>query len=140
MARGSRDTRVKRGIALPLRAEGGRLVLSEGTEQLSKIIILRLMSSSCENPFLDLGGRDDVIFGTGSAAAQQQIAAKINNVFRYLEQRERARLVPGYPQFDSFVNGDMNVSVRYFDIEQAREEELRLGLQGLILSSSVEGF
>jgi len=116
----------------------GRLRLSEGSEQLSKIIIIGLMDGSNANPFNVVGGAQDVIFNVNDQAVRSRITLKIRQLFRRLEMEERARLAPGWPIFHTEEGtGELVATIQYFDMESAMDEELSINFAAALAGGDI---
>lgn len=115
----------KTGISLPFAADkNGRLVLSSGEVQLSKVILLNLSDCDSRNPFQDLGLGNDFIFGMNDEAIQAELRRRINLLFRRLQLKERARLLQP-PVFTVLSETqELDCTIVYLNMEENKEEDV----------------
>lgn len=109
------------GLTLPIAVENGRVMRESGTNQLQKIIMLGLSENDSDNPFQDIGFNHGV-FDINDPSMAARYANQIDKLFRRLESEGRARLLPGYPKFETS-GEELVVSIKYIDMETDRPQE-----------------
>ena len=106
-----------KGLSIPLGVgPDGRAALSEGEDQLKKIISLRLSFGESENPFQQLG-IPSPIFQINDPTTQAIIKNWINRTFRILRAEGRARLVDGSIKFLRESEGEMILELKYVNLK-----------------------
>lgn len=81
------------GIALPLRAVNGRLMLLSGDGYIEQLVKTAMGSSESSNPFQDVGLGEFMIFDINDALTEGVIRQRVVRVFASLERDQLARLV-----------------------------------------------
>lgn len=109
------------GLAFPVRARNGRLVLVDGAEQVSKLILLSMMDGDSANPWNDDVGLDAPIFDVDTPGTRALVEQRIRDRFARLEADERARLVG--ISFETGTEGEVSIRVSYVDLETDAELE-----------------
>jgi hypothetical protein len=115
------------GIALPISVVKGRLQLTDGEDQLKKIIFLGLSDCDSANPFQDLGIDTTVVFSIADEDTKARVRRRIVTVFDNLKAQGRARLASGSPAFsvDSETQ-ELIAEIEYVNMETTAVDELRL--------------
>ena len=107
-----------KGIALPIRATArGGLRLSEGDEQLDKLVAMAILPCPSRNPFQRLG-IGQYTFRTITPPLESEIIEDIKDAFRSFEQERRARLLSVSVNKE---NGELMAEVVYTSLETSRE-------------------
>lgn len=108
------------GLALPVMPVNGRAALeTDDSKQLLKILMIQCGDCENTNPFNDDVGLDGgVIFQTNNEALQAFVRARIVSVFKIKAAQGRARLLDGYPIFQTdSKTQELTCSVKYLDLE-----------------------
>lgn len=109
------------GLTLPIAVVNGRVLRSSGTDQLHKVIMLGLAENDSDNPFQDIGFNHGV-FDVNDPSQAARYTNRIARLFARLEAEGRARLMPGYPKFES-VGEELIATIKYIDLETDKPQE-----------------
>lgn len=128
----------KQGLSLPVRANPkGGVELARGTPYLEQSIAAAFCPNLSNNPFQlgggeDIGLSEDIIFSQMSHYATGLARRDITRVMTRFRDAGLARLVNGSEgmTFLRDVPGQMEVIVKYVDIEADKESEFRTNLKG----------
>jgi len=110
-----------KGLAIPVRAVHGRAVLTDGADQMRKIVMLALGDGESDNPFngSDVGLRGELFHLDGSAM-RSLVRRSVEAHFRRFQADDRAQLVAA--DFFKAQGGEVNLFVRYTDLETDEEQ------------------
>lgn len=76
------------GLAIPVRpGSSGGAVTVTGSEQLRKVILLAVAAGDDENPFQELGNREDIIFQVNDPSIQGVIRQRIRRILSKFSDR-----------------------------------------------------
>ena len=117
-----------RGIAIPVRASRGRVVLSSGAEQTNKIIILSMLEAGSSNPF-HRPGLDAPIFRPTDEGTTAILRRRIEERFRRLRADHRAELLDVSFRIGE-QEGDLLLDLSYRDMEEDRRETVTRKVNG----------
>lgn len=123
----------KTGIDVPVASDGrGRLALTSGNEQLSKLISLNLADLESANPFQqDLGLGPDVVFSVGDEKLRLEMRRRIRALFRRLQLADRARLAKEPTFSQDSEKQELTVDIDYINIEEDKPGTMALGFSAL---------
>jgi hypothetical protein len=119
-----------KGIALPIITTRGRVRVSDGEEQMSKIVLLALADGDSQNPFASDYGIRAPIFTLGTGSLRAVLDREIKQHFDRWEGGRRAKLVSaqmfgtadGSGRADR--NGDFEIRIVYIDLETNTEHSV----------------
>ena len=111
------------GLKVPVGVSksGGASLESDSSKQNKKILLLALSEGGDNNPFQKLG-IGNLIFKIKDVATRAQVQREIQKVVNQLS--DRIVLLPDEPiTFKEDVEGELEVSIKYIDIETNKVEE-----------------
>lgn len=111
------------GLKIPVGVDksGGAAVEVSSSKQNKKILLLGLSEGGDNNPFQKLG-IGNLIFKIKDVATRAQVQREIEKVVNQLS--DRIVLLPDEPiTFNESVEGELEVNIKYIDIETNRIEE-----------------
>lgn len=115
------------GIELPTQVVDGRLKLLSGNEYIEQLIVTGMGDNTSDNPFLDVGLGESMIFDINDALTDAQIRVLVEGVFDSLEADQLARL--SSLTFSS-EGGQKKMYVEYENLETGARPELEVPLGG----------
>lgn len=111
------------GLKIPVGVDksGGAAIESSSSKQNKKILLLALSEGGDNNPFQRLG-IGNLIFKIKDVATRAQVQREIEKIIGQLS--DRIVLIPNEPiTFKEDVEGELEVSIKYIDIETNKVEE-----------------
>jgi len=112
-----------KGLAIPVRAVNGRAALTDGADQMRKIIMLALGEGESTNPFNGSDvGMDAKLFRLDLPAMRSLTRRAVDAHFRRFQANDRAQLIAA--DFLKSEGGELNLFVRYSDLETDEEQLL----------------
>jgi len=114
-----------KGIDIPVRTsnDGGSKTV-EGSSQLKKLLGLAFGENDDENPFQNIGIDQEIIYRVASSNHAGEIRQIVNDIVSLFEGR--IVLVPENAiTLERNVEGQLDVTVRFFDPETDEEDEFR---------------
>ena len=111
------------GLKIPVGVDksGGAALETSPSKQNKKILLLALSEGGDNNPFQRLG-IGNLIFKIKDVATRAQVQREIQRVIGQLS--DRIVLIPNEPiTFREDVEGELEVSIKYIDIETNKVEE-----------------
>jgi len=116
------------GLSLPVSVNDlGRAVISSGTDQLTKLLLIALQPCSSANPFQQLGLTERVIFSVNSPNIRAQLNREVSNIFATFQRDGRARLRNVSFEKDSTTQ-ELKMFITWQDLETTRDRDLVLVL------------
>lgn len=119
---------MSKGIAVPFRARNGRLVLSEGAEEMKKIVMLAVGERDNTNPFNQAVGIEHPLFALSDEGSFALARRDIEDHFAKFEAQRRAKL--GSVKTGELSPGESAIEVAYVDLDTDSEKTLTLASTG----------
>lgn len=121
------------GLKIPVGPDKqGRAKTVDGVEYTKQTIITSLRNCESRNPFQDLGLGNTMIFDINDETTTTRIVIRIEEIFASLEIQEIAKLGSSSTkqaiEFETIKEGELDVIIRYIDLEVNRPEEITLNL------------
>ena len=124
----------KIGLALPAGVDKeGRALVSEGSDQIEKLIKIGVSPGDNDNPFLgEVGIPEKIIFQRDLSVTRGFVERQVRLLFQGLQRESRAVLDKSSPfKWDKGEDGNPTLTVNYFDLEGQRPSQITLPMKGL---------
>ena len=119
-----------KGIAIPVQPIQGRLRISDGEEQMGKIILLALADGDSQNPFAPDYGIDMPVFDVSDGTSRALLRRAVERHFQRWEGGGRAKLNKFFMRGSTdnmgraSRNGDFEIQIEYTDLETDTEHTI----------------